>query len=264
VATVLRLARGAAGFKVRAIWQADPAVRAERSGSFSQAYETIEGFDLDLSVAAVTGQVSFDGGTEAVVFPLVFVTTAGVADPRTYYADQSNADGTFSVLVGGAGDYLVTGQDFDSGLTGQASAHVPDLATGAHVPVELPPSGSVTVTLSGLGGAPASPQRVALSSRGLAFDRDGYFGESSSLRSSAWPWAASTCRRPTMVSAARPPASSQRGDSRPSELPETTWLEGQVFGPSRLCGCSSEAWNTTGRWDPPATIPGPIRTTASG
>jgi hypothetical protein len=128
----------------------------------------------------------------------------------------------------------VTGQDFDSGLTGQASAHVPDLATGAHVPVELPPSGSVTVTLSGLGGAPASPQRVALSSRGLAFDRDGYFGESSSFTfervalGGFHVQAADT----SGVRGSATGALAGAGDSTtvPIELPETTWLEGQVFG----------------------------------
>ena len=226
---------GALGFKVRAIWQDDPAVWAERAGSVSQAFETIQDFDLELPIAAVTGQVYFDGGTEAVASPTVFATPTGVADPRTYYASESGLDGTFTVLVGGAGDYVVTGQDNDSGLTGQAPAHVADLAAGADVPVVLQPSGSVTVTVSRQ-AVRVSPALVALSSLGLAFDRIGDGDQNGSLTfdrvalGRIHVQAVETSGIYLAGSSTAELVGAGASATVPITLPETATLEGQVLG----------------------------------
>jgi hypothetical protein len=226
------LRAGAPGFRVRATWWEDPGVQAERTGSVSQPYETIENFDLDLPVAVVTGQVLFDGGAPAVPYPTVFVTQTGVADPRTYYADQSTSGGMFSVFVGGLGSYVVTGQDNDSGLTGTASAAVTNVATGAQVPVVLQPSGSVTVT----GGADISGAQVALSSLGLAFDR---FGTADGLgvftfdRVALGPFrvqAAGNSGTDVRGAASGQLAAAGEFSTVPITLPQTTTLDGQILG----------------------------------
>jgi hypothetical protein len=230
------LRAGASGFKVRAIWLANPAVQAERIGSVSQAYETIENFDLELPIAVVSGQVFFDEGrTEPVAFPTVFATATGVADPRTYYAEQSGQDGTFTVLVGGAGDYLVTAQDNGSGLTGQAPATVAELGVETNVPVVLPPTGSVTVTVRSSTNDLVSPAQVALSSLGLAFDRLGDASDSGAFTFDRVALGAFRVQAADVWGGVRGSASGElvgagASPTVPIELPETAWLEGQVFG----------------------------------
>jgi hypothetical protein len=229
------LRAGAGGFKVRAIWPSDPGVLAERVGSVSRAQETIEDFDLDLPVAAVTGRVTFAGGSEPVPYPSVFGIPAGVVDPRTSYAEQSGADGSFTLLVGGVGDYVVTAQDNASGLTGQASAAVADLVTGVDVSLQLQPSGSATVTVQDSAGAP-SPAQVALSSLGLAFDRIGDADGSGTLTFDRVALGGFHVQaRDLSGTEVRGSATGElagAGDSStvPITLPATTTLDGQVLG----------------------------------
>jgi hypothetical protein len=231
------LRAGAAGFVVRAIWPYDPAVRAERSGSISQVGETIADFDLDLPIALVTGHVSFFGGTEPVQYPNVFATPSGVEDPRSSYADQSGVDGSFTMFVGGLGDFVLTAQDNASGLTGQTVVHVADLATGAPVNLQLPPSGSVKVTALDHDGNALSGAQVALSSLALAFDRSAQADASGSFTFDRVALGAFQVQAQDLQGTdLRGTATSTLEDTGLAtlnvSLPETSSLEGQVLGTS--------------------------------
>jgi Carboxypeptidase regulatory-like domain/Bacterial TSP3 repeat/Bacterial Ig-like domain (group 2) len=160
---------GASGFTVRAHSPSDFNVIAQANSTFQGFGQTVVQ-DLSLPVGVIKGTVTFSDGTP-VPFPEVFVTQTNPSGvTQTLFANGSNFDGTFVVLAEATGDFTLTVQDQNSGLTQTVNSSLNSLLTPVILNVSLPASGSVTGTVFNADGTVAPFAQIALSSSALARD----------------------------------------------------------------------------------------------
>lgn len=178
--SLFNVTTGASGFIVVAHSPGNFNTTVQASGSFQSFGQTVIE-DLTLPVGLVKGTVTYFDGTP-VPFPDVFVTqttiVSGVDQTQTFFANNSNFDGTYVVIGPVAGDFTVTGQDGNSGLTQAVSGNLASTASLAIVNVVLPASGKVQGTVFNADGTAAPFAEVALSSPQLFRDN---FVEADSL-----------------------------------------------------------------------------------
>jgi hypothetical protein len=161
---------GGAGFVIVAHSPSDFNLTARASGTFQSFGQTVNQ-DLILPVGVVKGTVTFFDGTP-VQFPDAFVTQTNTTtgNTQTFFANASNFDGTFTVLVEATGDFTLTAQDPNSGLTQTVNSTLSSLQTPVVLSVVLPQSGTVTGTVFNADGSVAPFAQIALSSSALARD----------------------------------------------------------------------------------------------
>jgi hypothetical protein len=168
---------GASGFTVVAHSPNNSGIVAQASGSFQSFGQTVVQ-DLSLPVAVVKGTVTYSDGTP-VQFPDIFVTqtdqVTGVT--TTSFSNTSNFDGTYVVIGPVAGDFTLTAQDFNSGLTETVPGSLVSVSTAAVVNVTMPPSGTVQGTVFNADGTAAPFAGISLSSPALF--RDNFVGADS-------------------------------------------------------------------------------------
>ncbi|HZI56889.1 MAG TPA: carboxypeptidase-like regulatory domain-containing protein, partial [Verrucomicrobiae bacterium] len=140
------------------------------SGAFQTFSQTVTE-DLTLPLGVVKGTVNFSDGTPA-HFPDVFVTqpdpVTGVL--QTFFTNSNDFNGGFTIVGPVAGDFTLTAQDDQSGLTQVITGTLTDINTAAVVSVTLPPTGSVSGTVFNADGTTAPFARIALSSPLLSRD----------------------------------------------------------------------------------------------
>jgi hypothetical protein len=164
---------GEQGFIVRASRYQGWTVLAESSGRFESEGET-RTFNFTLPFSVVKGRVTFADGTP-VAYPSVYLYQR-VPDgyTQTLYG-SSDADGNYAVAGAELGDFTLTAQDGDSGLTTFGAGTIVDTAVPVVVNMSLPPSGTVSgrVTIKDATGniVPVPFANVMLAVEGHRYER---------------------------------------------------------------------------------------------
>ncbi len=227
---------GASGFTVVAHSPNDFNVTAQASGTFQTFGQTVTE-DLTLPIGVVTGTITYSDGTP-VPFPDVFVTQTDAATnaTRTFFANSTTFDGTYVVLGPAAGDFTLTIQDFNSGLTQVVTGTLSDVHTGIVVNVTMPPSGTVTGTVFNADGSVAPFAEVALASSGLFRDnfvRADSLGNYTFNRAPVGPFSLQATDESFTVFVTVSGALVNSGDTATINivLPATGSVSGTIFGP---------------------------------
>lgn len=153
--------------RVRTYSPNDYSVTVDETVTFEQTGQVVTQ-DLLLPVSVLRGTIYYSDGTPA-EYPDVFARSLVNGD--TYYAQNSEFDGTYLILGVPVGEFELTAQDDEIGLTGQVSGQIVDVATAVTLDVTLPPTGSVSGHVYGPTGIPIPNTWVALISSAAAWDQ---------------------------------------------------------------------------------------------
>ncbi len=138
----------------------------ETVGTFTSFGQTAVA-DVTIPIGVIKGTVTYSD-TTPVPFPNVFVTQRDVnGNLRSYFTNTNNPDGTYTVIGPQAGDFTLTAQDNNSGLTQVTTGNLSDVHVPVVVDVTMPPTGSVTGTVFDASGNPAPFADVAMANEGL-------------------------------------------------------------------------------------------------
>jgi hypothetical protein len=174
--SIFNITTGASGFTLVAHSPSDFNTTVQANGQFQTFGQTVTQ-DLILPIGVVSGVVRYSDGTP-VSFPQVFVTqTDAQGNTHTSFANFSNFDGSYTVLGPVAGDFTLTAQDSNSGLTQVVTGTVTDVHTPIALDVTLPPSGTVRGTVFNADGTIAPFAEISLSSPSLLRDTFGFADE---------------------------------------------------------------------------------------
>ena len=167
--SIFNVTTGASGFTLVAHSPSDFNTTVRANGAFQTFGQTVTQ-DLILPIGVVSGVVRYSDGAP-VPFPQVFVTqTDAAGNTRTSFANSNDFDGSYTILGPVAGDFTLTAQDSNSGLTQVVSSTVSDVHTPVVLDVTLPPSGTVRGTVFNADGTIAPFAEVALSNPSLLRD----------------------------------------------------------------------------------------------
>ena len=164
---------GSAGFRVRAFAPSNSNVFGENTGTISTSGSTAT-INVTVPIGVVKGQVTYSDGT-GVRFPNVFITQVGTDGvSRTFFATASNQDGTYAVAGPSVGDFTLTVQDSDSGLSQTANGTISDVTLPVAINVTLPPTGVIKGVLYDSAGNPAPFADVSIASANPNVRRDSF------------------------------------------------------------------------------------------
>lgn len=155
---------GAGGFRLRAHSPNDFNVTGESTGSFPGFGQTVT-VNVTLPVAVVKGTVSYTDGAP-VFFPQVFATQTDTTGNLRSFFGNSNFDGTYTLFGLAVGDFTLTAQDSNAGLTQVVTGAVTDITIPVVLNVTMPPTGTVSGVVYDSNGNPAPFAELALTGTG--------------------------------------------------------------------------------------------------
>jgi Carboxypeptidase regulatory-like domain/Polysaccharide lyase family 4, domain II len=145
---------GSAGFRVRAFAPSNFNIFGENTGALTTSGGTAT-IDVTIPIGVVKGRVTYTDGT-GVPFPQVFVTQTGAdGTVRSFFANSSSADGSYSIAGPQPGDFILTAQDSNSGLSQTGSGTVSDISAPVVVNLTMPPTGIIKGVVYDSSGNPA-------------------------------------------------------------------------------------------------------------
>jgi hypothetical protein len=126
-------------------------------------------FDVLVPFSVVSGTATFTTGTP-VQYPNVIAAAAG----ESYYGAFNDGQGRFRLYALPAGDFSLTVNDDESGLSSTVQSSLASADEVKIVDVVMPPSNDITVSALGPDAAPLTIDGIcfALQSAGLAYYRD--------------------------------------------------------------------------------------------
>src|SRR5581483_8354598 len=129
-----------------------------------------ESFTLPLGV--VRGKVLLADGTTPVNYPNVVMINKATSDS---FGTQANDElGNYLILTSETGDFTLTAQDYNSGLTQEVAGTLASLATPVVQNIQLPNSGTVKITVVDSHGNPESDSLVVTISTDSGFQQTAY------------------------------------------------------------------------------------------
>ncbi|MGZ4843338.1 MAG: beta strand repeat-containing protein [Candidatus Angelobacter sp.] len=164
---------GGAGFRVQAFSPSDSSVFGESTGTFTTFGQTVT-VNVTVPIGVVKGTISYTDGT-GVPFPDVFATqTNADGSVRSYFANTNGPDGSYTIAGPVVGDFILTVQDFNSGLSQVTSGTVSDVSVPVVLNVTMPPTGTVKGVVYDASGNPAPFADIGIASAGMF--RDSFAG----------------------------------------------------------------------------------------
>ncbi|HEX3153214.1 MAG TPA: carboxypeptidase regulatory-like domain-containing protein [Candidatus Angelobacter sp.] len=166
---ISNITSGGAGFRVRAFSPSNSSVFGENTGAFTSFGQTVA-VNVTIPIGVVKGTASYTDGT-GVPFPQAFVTqTDANGNVFTFFANTSAADGSYSVAGPFAGNFTLTLQDSNSGLTQIVSGAVSDINVPVIVNVTMPPTGTVKGVVYDSTGNPSPFADIGMANAGMRRD----------------------------------------------------------------------------------------------
>jgi hypothetical protein len=169
--TVSNITVGSQGFKVRVHMPNDFSTSFDQTGSFPQSGATVI-VNFKLPIGVITGTVTFFDGTP-VPFPSIFVTqndSSGKPHSASFFR-SSDANGNYRVVGPQAGQFtLMAEDDNDSALNATVQGTLSDVTVPTTQDVTMPPSGTVTGTVTDSTGNPVRFVNVIVADPGDSFD----------------------------------------------------------------------------------------------
>src|SRR5215471_18141364 len=162
---------GNQGFKVRVHLSNDFNTFFDQTGTFAHSGDTVT-VNFTLPITVITGRVTFFDVTP-VQFPSIFVTQKdSTGKPHSVsFFNSSDANGNYRVLGPVVGDYtLMAEDDNDSALNATVSGKITDVTAPVIQDVTMPPSGTVTGTVTDSSGAAVQFGEVVVADPGDSFD----------------------------------------------------------------------------------------------
>jgi hypothetical protein len=162
---------GSQGFKVRVHLPNDFNTFFDQTGSFQQSGQTVT-VNFTLPIGVITGTVTFFDGTP-VPFPSIFITqndSSGKPHSASFFR-SSDANGNFRIVGPHAGQFtLMAEDDNDSALNATVQGTLSDVTVLTTQDVTMPPSGTVTGTITDAAGNPSQFASVVVADPGDSFD----------------------------------------------------------------------------------------------
>lgn len=166
---ISNITTGGAGFRVEAFSPSNFSIFGQNTGVFTSFGQTVT-VNVTIPIGVVKGTISYTDGT-GVRFPDVFVTqTDANGNVRTYFANTNGADGSYSIAGPLVGDFILTVQDFNSGLTQVASGTVSDVNVPVILNVTMPPTGTVKGVVYDSTGNPSPFADIGIANAGMRRD----------------------------------------------------------------------------------------------
>ncbi|MFL6388274.1 MAG: carboxypeptidase regulatory-like domain-containing protein [Terriglobales bacterium] len=163
---ISNITAGGAGFRVEAFSPSNSGVVGQSTGVFTGFGQTVT-VNVTIPIGIVKGRITYTDGT-GVPFPEVFVTQTDVnGNSRSYFANTNNSDGSYTIAGPLVGDFILTVQDFRSGLVQIASGTLSDVTTPVVLDVTMPPTGVVKGVVYDANGNPAPFADIGIANEGI-------------------------------------------------------------------------------------------------
>jgi hypothetical protein len=163
---ISNITAGGAGFRVEAFSPSNFGIFGQSTGTFTTFGQTVT-VNVTIPIGIVKGTISYTDGT-GVPFPEVFVTqTDANGNSRSYFANTNGADGSYTIAGPLVGDFILTAQDFRSGLVQTASGTLSDITIPVVANVTMPPSGIVKGVVYDANGNPAPFADIGIANEGI-------------------------------------------------------------------------------------------------
>ena len=163
---ISNITAGGAGFRVEAFSPSNSGVVGQSTGVFTGFGQTVT-VNVTIPIGIVKGRITYTDGT-GVPFPEVFVTQTDVnGNSRSYFANTNNSDGSYTIAGPLVGNFILTVQDFRSGLVQTASGTLSDITTPVVLDVTMPPTGVVKGVVYDANGNPAPFADIGIANEGI-------------------------------------------------------------------------------------------------
>ena len=169
------ISAGPQGFKVRASSILNPAVFAEKTGSFVANGDLVT-IDLTLPLSVVSGSVTYSDGT-IVPFPTVVISSTDSFGNVNTFLPATDANGSFSIIGLPLGTLTISAQDTNTGIVATSTLTLTDVTQPQVLNLVLL-SGTVGGIVRDSNGNPVPFASVALATTGTSFN---LFGGTDSL-----------------------------------------------------------------------------------
>ncbi|HEY2359977.1 MAG TPA: carboxypeptidase regulatory-like domain-containing protein, partial [Candidatus Angelobacter sp.] len=166
---ISNITSGGAGFRVRAFSPSNSGVFGENTGVFTGFGQTVT-VNVTIPIGVVKGTATYTDGTP-VPFPQAFVTqTDATGNVFSFFANTNGADGSYSVAGPFVGNFTLTVQDSNSGLTQVINGAVSDINVPVIVNVTMPPTGLVKGVVYDSTGNPSPFADIGMANAGMRRD----------------------------------------------------------------------------------------------
>jgi hypothetical protein len=169
------ISAGLQGFNVRASSILNPAIFAEKTGSFVANGDLVT-IDLTLPLSVISGSVRYSDGT-VVPFPTVVISSTDSLGNVNTFLPATDANGGFSIIGLPVGTFTISAQDPDTGIVATSTFTLTDITQPQVLNLVLL-SGTVTGIVRDSNGNPVPFTQVALATTGTSFN---LFGGTNSL-----------------------------------------------------------------------------------
>jgi hypothetical protein len=169
------ISAGPQGFKVRASSILNPAIFAEKTGSFVANGDLVT-IDLTLPLSVVSGTVRYSDAT-VVPFPTVVISQTDSFGNVNTFLPATDANGSFSIIGLPLGTFTLSAQDPNTGIVATSTITLTDVTQPQVLNLVLL-SGTVTGIVRDSNGNPVPFTSVALATTATSFN---LFGGTDSL-----------------------------------------------------------------------------------